>query len=161
MKRSYLYITLLLVVLTLGSCKIGKSYVRPELNLPDSLAQHQDSLSFGDKEWWQIYTDSTLRSLIDRALEHNKDMLIAAARVKEMAAQKRISTANLLPDIRGTVTAERENENHGGDAFKRSDTFEAQLLSLGNSICGEIFVGRVPPALPSTFSLWRHNVPFA
>ena len=73
MKRSYLYITLLLVVLTLGSCKIGKSYVRPELNLPDSLAQHQDSLSFGDKEWWQIYTDSTLRSLIDRALEHNKD----------------------------------------------------------------------------------------
>ena len=128
MKRSYLYITLLLVVLTLGSCKIGKSYVRPELNLPDSLAQHQDSLSFGDKEWWQIYTDSTLRSLIDRALEHNKDMLIAAARVKEMAAQKRISTANLLPDIRGTVTAERENENHGGDAFKRSDTFEAQLL---------------------------------
>lgn len=85
MKRSYLYITLLLVVLTLGSCKIGKSYVRPELNLPDSLAQHQDSLSFGDKEWWQIYTDSTLRSLIDRALEHNKDMLIAAARVKEMA----------------------------------------------------------------------------
>ena len=45
MKRSYLYITLLLVVLTLGSCKIGKSYVRPELNLPDSLAQHQDSLS--------------------------------------------------------------------------------------------------------------------
>ena len=31
MKRSYLYITLLLVVLTLGSCKIGKSYVRPEL----------------------------------------------------------------------------------------------------------------------------------
>lgn len=38
MKRSYLYITLLLVVLTLGSCKIGKSYVRPELNLPDSLA---------------------------------------------------------------------------------------------------------------------------
>ena len=76
MKRSYLYITLLLVVLTLGSCKIGKSYVRPELNLPDSLAQHQDSLSFGDKEWWQIYTDSTLRSLIDRALEHNKDMLL-------------------------------------------------------------------------------------
>lgn len=128
MKRSYLYITLLLTAWVLGSCKIGKSYVRPDLNLPDSLAQYQDTLSFGDREWWQIYTDSTLRSLIDRALEHNKDMLIAAARVKEMAAQKRISTANLLPDIKGTLTAERENENHGGDAFKRSDTFEAQVL---------------------------------
>ena len=50
-------------------------------------------------------------------------MLIAAARVKEMAAQKRISTAALLPDIKGKVTAERELENHGGDAFKRSETF--------------------------------------
>ena len=149
-----LYITLLLVVLTLGSCKIGKSYVRPELNLPDSLAQHQDSLSFGDKEWWQIYTDSTLRSLIDRALEHNKDMLIAAARVKEMAAQKRISTANLLPDrekMKTTVVM----LSSVAILLKRS------FFSLGNSICGEIFVGRVPPALPSTFSLWRHNVPFA
>ncbi len=55
-------------------------------------------------------------------------MLIAAARVKEMAAQKRISTAALLPDIKGKVTAERELENHGGDAFKRSETFEAQFL---------------------------------
>ncbi len=75
-----------------------------------------------------IYTDATLRSLIERALDHNKDMLIAAARVKEMAAQKRISTAALLPDIKGKVTGERELENHGGDAFKRSDTFEAQFL---------------------------------
>lgn len=41
-------------------------------------------------------------------------MLIAAARIKEMAAQKRISTAALLPDIKGEVTVERELENHGG-----------------------------------------------
>ena len=33
--------------------------------------------------------ESTLRALIDRALEYNKDMLIAASRVKEMAAQNR------------------------------------------------------------------------
>lgn len=112
----------------LTSCKVGKSYVRPDLHLPDSLAQHQDTVSFGDKDWEEIYTDSTLRSLIDRALDHNKDMLIAAARIKEMAAQKRISTAALLPDIKGKVTAERELENHGGDAFKKSETFEAQFL---------------------------------
>lgn len=128
MKRPKIYLALLLLAVAFSSCKIGKSYVRPDLCLPDSLAQHQDTLSIGDREWWEIYTDTTLRSLIDRALDHNKDMLIAAARVREMAARKRISTAHLLPDIKGTVTAERENENHGGDASKRSDTFEAQLL---------------------------------
>lgn len=34
----------------------------------------------------------------------------------------------MLPDIKGKVTAERELENHGGDAFKKADTFEAQFL---------------------------------
>ena len=100
MKRKKLYMAILLFAGILTSCKVGKSYVRPDLHLPDSLAQHQDSVSFGDQDWKDIYADSTLRSLIDRALEHNKDMLIAAARVKEMAAQKRISTAALLPDIK-------------------------------------------------------------
>ena len=128
MKLNKLYIAILLFAGILTSCKVGKSYVRPELHLPDSLAQHQDTVSFGDQDWEEIYTDSTLRSLIDRALDHNKDMLIAAARIKEMAAQKRISTAALLPDIKGEVTVERELENHGGDAFRKSDTFEAQFL---------------------------------
>ena len=54
--------------------------------LPDSLAQQQDSMSIADEQWQAVYTDSTLRGLIDRALEYNKDMLIAASRVKEMAA---------------------------------------------------------------------------
>ena len=125
MKRKKLYIAILLLAGVLTSCKVGKSYVRPDLHLPDSLERAQDSISFGDQDWRDIYTDATLRSLIERALDHNKDMLIAAARVKEMAAQKRISTAALLPDIKGKVTAERELENHGGDAFKRSETFEA------------------------------------
>ena len=82
MKLNKLYIAILLFAGILTSCKVGKSYVRPELHLPDSLAQHQDTVSFGDQDWEEIYTDSTLRNLIDRALEHNKDMLIAAARIK-------------------------------------------------------------------------------
>ena len=87
----------------LTSCKVGKSYVRPEMALPDSLAQQQDSMSIADEQWQAVYTDSTLRALIDRALEYNKDMLIAASRVKEMAAQKRISVANLLPQLTGNL----------------------------------------------------------
>lgn len=128
MKRKNLYIVFILLIGITTSCKVGKSYVRPDLHMPDTLAYHQDTTSFGDREWWEIYADTTLRSLIDRALTHNKDLLIAAARVKEMAAQKRISTAALLPDIKGKLTAERELENHGGDAFDKTETFEAQLL---------------------------------
>ena len=128
MKRKNLYIAFIVLAGILTSCKVGKSYVRPDLHLPDTLAQHQDTASIADRDWWEIYTDTTLHALIERTLEHNKDLLIAASRVKEMAAQKRISTAALLPAINAEVTAERELENHGGDAFKKADTFEAQLL---------------------------------
>ena len=99
MKRKKLYIAILLLAGVLTSCKVGKSCLRLHLLFPDSLERSQDSVSFGDQDWRDIYTDATLRSLIERALDHNKDMLIAAARVKEMAAQKRISTAALLPDL--------------------------------------------------------------
>ena len=149
MKRKKLYIAVLLLAGVLTSCKVGKSYVRPDLHLPDSLAQHQDSASFGDQDWKDIYTDSTLRSLIERALEHNKDMLIAAARVQEMAAQKRISTAALLPDIRGKVTAERELENHGEMLSRDRIRSKPSSWFRGNSTFGEICVGRVPRVLPN------------
>ena len=42
-------------------------------------------------------------------------MLIAAARVKELAAIKRIDFANLFPQINGRVYAEKEADNYGGN----------------------------------------------
>ena len=128
MKRKNIYIILLLSMFALTSCKVGKSYVRPEMALPDSLAQQQDSMSIADEQWQAVYTDSTLRALIDRALEYNKDMLIAASRVKEMAAQKRISVANLLPQLTGKVEAEREVENYGGHSRDVGNSYEAKAL---------------------------------
>ena len=79
MKRKKLYMAILLFAGILTSCKVGKSYVRPDLHLPDSLAQHQDSVSFGDQDWKDIYADSTLRSLIDRALACKKRVRIVHA----------------------------------------------------------------------------------
>lgn len=128
MKKNKIYILLLLSISIFTSCKVGKSYVRPEMSLPDSLVQQQDSISIADQQWQAVYTDSTLRSLIDRALEYNKDMQIAAFRVKEMAAQKRISVANLLPQLTGKVEAEREVDNYGGHSRDVGNTYEAKAL---------------------------------
>lgn len=107
---------------------MGKSFTRPEMALPDSLVQKQDSISIADEQWQAVYTDNTLRTLIGRALEYNKDILIAAARVKEMAAEKRISVANLLPQLNAEVSAEREVENYGGHSRDVGNTYEAKAL---------------------------------
>ena len=39
MKKNKIYILLLLSISIFTSCKVGKSYVRPEMSLPDSLVQ--------------------------------------------------------------------------------------------------------------------------
>ncbi|MDR0891247.1 MAG: efflux transporter outer membrane subunit [Mediterranea sp.] len=127
-RKPYILILLIVTAALASSCKVGKRYVRPNLGLPDTLATSQDSASVGDRDWQKLYTDSTLQHLIGQALEYNKDLQVAAARIQQMAAEKRISTAALLPDISGKISAERELENHGGDAFKPTDTFKAQFL---------------------------------
>ena len=142
MKKKNIYILLLLAPVLFASCKVGKSYVRPEMALPDSLMQQQDSISIADEQWQAVYTDNTLRNLIARALEYNKDMLVAAARVKEMAAQKRISVANLLPQLNGKIEAEREVENYGGHSRDVGNSYEAKALLSWELDLWEICVGK-------------------
>lgn len=127
----------------LSSCKVGKPYSQPELGLPDSIMANQDSLSFGDMEWWNVYSDSILQNLIQRSLDNNKDMLVASARIKEMAARKRISTSALLPGFNGRVGDVYERENHGGNALDVDNTFDIQLLlSWELDLWGNIRWGR-------------------
>ena len=118
MKRKYtIYGMMVLMVLAFSSCQLGKHYARPELNLPQQLdSTEQDTLSIADRQWWELYTDTTLQVLIERTLEYNKDMKIAAARVKELAAMKRIDFANLFPQVSGKLYADKECRSacHGG-----------------------------------------------
>lgn len=124
-KYTYCILLMLSVVLLLGSCQLGKHYIRPKLDLPDTLdSMSVDTASLGDYPWEQLYTDTTLQGLIRKTLMYNKDMLIAAARVKELAAMKRIDYANMFPSIGLKVYAERERENYGGKNLKQDDEFD-------------------------------------
>lgn len=109
----------------MGSCQIGQHYTRPDLELPETLdSLSVDTASIGDYAWEELYTDTTLQALIRKALTYNKDMMMAAARVKELAARKRISVGNMLPQIGLRIYAERERENYGGDNYKQDDEFD-------------------------------------
>lgn len=115
----------ILAAAALSGCQLGKHYTRPQLELPETLdSLSVDSSSIGDYPWEQLYTDTTLQGLIRKTLTYNKDMLIAAARIKELAAMKRIDFANLFPQVGVKVYAEKEAENYGGDHYKQSSEFD-------------------------------------
>ena len=128
MKHILTYILFLGVCLT--SCQLGKHYTRPDLHLPERLdSTATDTMSIADFRWLEIYTDTTLQTLIRQTLEHNKDMLTAAARLKEMAAQKRIAYANLFPEVKGQLYTDKEAENYGGDSYESVPEYSAKFIA--------------------------------
>lgn len=118
-------------LLSLSSCKLGQKYARPDLNLPEHIdaeaMQEQDSLSVADISWETLYQDTILQGLIHRALENNKDMQIAAAKIKEMIAAKRISFAGLFPEVGLQLYGQKEVLNYGGHNRKPDPEFGAKL----------------------------------
>lgn len=114
---NYILSTFLLLCFIFSSCKVGKKYERPQMeDMPqrfDSL-YHTDSFAVSDIGWGTLYQDTVLQKLIGRALDNNKDMRIAAARIKEMIARKRISFANLFPEVGVELAGQREYLNYGG-----------------------------------------------
>lgn len=94
--------------LLLGSCGIYNKYERPDVNIKglvrdtasvaDTLAV-QDTTSFGNMPWRQVFTDAQLQSLIEEALQHNVDLLNAAQNVKIVQAQLTTARLSYLPSL--------------------------------------------------------------
>lgn len=127
MKYKIYCISAVIAVLSfaLPSCSGVKNLRKPDLNLPaEIVAGYADSLSYADLGWWEYYTDPTLRSLISRALENNRDMLIAAARVEELRQLYGVDKLNYLPTVTALVGGSRETNDYHGEGFKPDPEYD-------------------------------------
>ena len=124
------------IAMLVTSCKLGKAYVRPDMTLPDQLAGARegvdsvpaDTFSLADMQWWEIYGDTTLQGLIRQALNQNKDLLAASAKIKELAVLRRVDLSKLAPQIDGKLYADKDAENYGGNHYKSSPELTAKFL---------------------------------
>ena len=104
---------------TFSSCSGTKNLRKPSLAIPEEIvAGANDSLSYSDMSWWEYYTDPTLKSFISRALENNRDMLSAAAKVEELRQLYGIEKLNYTPVVSGIVGGTRETNDYYGESFK-------------------------------------------
>lgn len=127
-QTKYIVITAICAIF-LSGCKIGQKYQQPEM---EGMPQTFETLELGegsaaDIGWSTLYNDTVLQSLINKALVNNKDVLIGTARIKGMIANKRITFANMLPQIGVDVLADREYTNYGGDNKKYSPEIHGNL----------------------------------
>lgn len=83
----------------LAACTVGPNYQRLVVAVPD---QYYGAAAQANAQWFDLFQDPTLRSLIHEALKNGYDARIAAARVEEARARYGIAGAERYPSINYT-----------------------------------------------------------
>jgi multidrug efflux system outer membrane protein len=102
MKKS-LFIQLFIVLL-LSSCLVGKRYSRPEMAVPEKYISSDSAVATAadtvlNLQWFELFGDTVLNSLIQQALDTNTNLRIAALRVQQSRSLYLNSKADLWPSI--------------------------------------------------------------
>ena len=69
-----------------------------------------DTISL-DEKWWQMFGDSTLNNLVEKALVQNRTLKIAASRIEEARHNLVVTRATYWPSFSGEVSAEGKYES--------------------------------------------------
>ena len=112
MKRGCV-ITLGLVSLLASGCALTPDYVPPELSVPTGWERTTDQQqAIANTPWWELYGDEALRTLIDRALDQNRDLAIALARLQESRYLLTFTRADQFPflDVFGSAGRGRDSK---------------------------------------------------
>ena len=104
--------TLLLALMAAGvltGCSMAPTYERPQSPVPDAFATQSDAKAkkATDIGWKEFFKDARLQVLIQTALEHNRDLRVAALRIEEARALYNIQRADRLPTINATAGGSR------------------------------------------------------
>ncbi|MCE5230395.1 efflux transporter outer membrane subunit [bacterium] len=105
-----LHSIMLMAFVALAGCRMGPNYQRPGV---DAGAQFRgapaqaDVASLADLPWWEVFKDRQLQEYIRVALENNKDLRLAVARVAEARAIVGVTRADLFPQLFGFANGSR------------------------------------------------------
>jgi outer membrane protein, multidrug efflux system len=88
------------ICLTMAGCMVGPDYQRPSVETPASWrVEVKNAQDLANTAWWQQLDDPVLDELIATAINENKDLLIATARVDQFAAQYGVVRSYLYPQV--------------------------------------------------------------
>ena len=129
--------------LIVAGCKaVGPDYVRPALALPQawnksadtnapqavsapvvSVAATNDALALS--QWWTVFADPTLSSLMERARRNNRDVKQAEARLRQARASRNLARAERLPTVDSSASASRSRGSEKAGSGRVSSVYDA------------------------------------
>ncbi|HEU4554699.1 MAG TPA: efflux transporter outer membrane subunit [Chitinophaga sp.] len=142
MQKRFLSLIILLIVVVLAACRVGRNYERPALDLPEHFngqAQAPSDSSIAGVEWKQFFQDPVLLQLIDSTLKGNYDLQIALKNIESAQAYVRQAKAAWLPSLNlqatGSTSYPSKNSLNGISlgSFLKTDHIEDYTLAANLS----------------------------
>jgi multidrug efflux system outer membrane protein len=133
----------LLVLALLAGCSFIPDFRRPAAPVPEKFSGVNEPGAGALPGWREYYPDPALQSLIQAALDNNRDLRIALAGVEEARALAGIARAERFPtlDAQGAANRARTPEDLSGTG--KSSTSSRYDLGLGITAFELDFWGRV------------------
>ncbi|KJV27846.1 efflux transporter outer membrane subunit [Pantoea sp. SM3] len=94
-----------LMALMVSGCATEVEKAPASLPIPDSWRQQVGPSAAPEAQWWQRFGDDNLNRLVNQALQHNSDILIARSRVDQYRAQLRAAQGDNFPTLSAGVAA--------------------------------------------------------
>lgn len=136
---------ILLPSLLLAGCTVGPEYVRPQVQAPASFKAEEgwaaaapaDHIDRG--RWWQLFHDSDLDMLAERALAANQTIAQAEANYRAARYATREDRASLFPTVDLSGSAQRAATDLSSSGDGASSTYQ---VAIGASWEPDLF-GRI------------------
>jgi multidrug efflux system outer membrane protein len=124
------YLSFFTAIFGLSSCAVGPKFQSPSVVSPTTyIYDSVETDTIVNLEWWELFKDEKLDTLVKLALANNKDAQIAASRIQEAAFIVGFNRADYFPQIGYNGSAIRGNIGPGGTP---SEAFGNLFTGVGN-----------------------------
>lgn len=122
--------------LMLSACAVGPDYTPPEA--PDAAKQWGGALPDAMNtatpigQWWKTFRDPMLEELVSEAAEHNHDLRIALANIRQAKALRRGAASDFYPSVGATASGRQEGlsaatSSNRSNAERERNVYDAAL----------------------------------
>lgn len=124
----------------LTACNVTKPYKQPDVQLPDqyNTVAYSDTAGIAAMSWKDFFSDTTLKSLIQKGIAYNYDLQLAVKRIESAGRQLQQAKTLQLPTLNASVSGQynrpsKNSLNGSLSEFTGSSHYEDYILGLNLS----------------------------
>lgn len=97
-----------IIMALLAGCAVGPDYQQPPVDAPNAFRfEEKAARDLANTAWWEQFQDPVLNELIGIAINENKDIKIAAARINQFLGQFLSTRSLIFPQVNANLNGQR------------------------------------------------------